>query len=479
MLPLPRGVEGHLQMTEGIKPGTIDHDGGGQGLDPTSVMWSLASNGNPAMFAQMIANGADINFVRNGYTAMHMACLHGNVVAVDVLCEAGASHSITVEGWGCTALFLAAHSGFEEIVRVLLRAGAAVDLGLPINKCSPLYVAAEHGHEGIMRQLIVGGADVNCMATSGTSALGAAALAGHADAIKVLAQAGADVHAPMGNGATAMHLAVLSSQVGTAQQLHIHGASVNAKIAVGDGTAVSSVELAEERGQTDMVDALGTCLRTTFALLRVQARWRGRRQRRLLKQQEEMAWHVVAQDDSLQIEERRRILAIAKAAMTIQKHARRWIAATHVVQMRRQLAASLLVSCLWKGRVARIRFKRLRAERQMAFASQVEKRTENYEQESRLAEVRRAHDAKVQAEMEAFRAARAARLAALGAQTRRDFCARKAAPKTPFPSPTIITAAVTIQRYHRGRMTRTRLRAQERSIWDDINGESHEREQVY
>ena len=119
---------------------------------------------------------------RTGESALMLASLKGNVLAVRAMLERGAA--VNQEGW--TALHYAATSGQTAITELLLDKQAQVNALSP-NQTTPLMLAARSGNIELVKLLLQRGANDSLKNEAGLSAEDFARQAGHsalADAFK-------------------------------------------------------------------------------------------------------------------------------------------------------------------------------------------------------------------------------------------------------------------------------------------------------
>ena len=120
-----------------------------------------------------------------GFTALYVAAQYGNVGAVSVLLDAGASVDRDDE-YGFTPLYSAAMTGRIGVLRLLLKYGADVNR-TNMYGATALHVAARHGHVGAAKVLwLEGGADPNAANVLGVTPLYTAARLGHVDMVRLL-----------------------------------------------------------------------------------------------------------------------------------------------------------------------------------------------------------------------------------------------------------------------------------------------------
>ena len=118
--------------------------------------------------ALLATPGVDVNsqLVR-GWTALHLAAIHGHTACLEALLGAGASvHSISTEfagrvGW--IPLHWASLKGREACVRALIAAGADVNLACTTNtnydNDTPFTQALKTGHTRVLKILLRAGAE--------------------------------------------------------------------------------------------------------------------------------------------------------------------------------------------------------------------------------------------------------------------------------------------------------------------------------
>lgn len=130
--------------------------------DPEETPLRMASRrGNVEIMRLLIDAGADINWANpsDGGTALHIASLHGQAAAAEILIHAGARQDSRSHD-GFAPLHLAAQGGHSDVVKALIEAGAIVDQ-LNAAQCSPLHLAVAAFDLDTVDALLMAGADVD------------------------------------------------------------------------------------------------------------------------------------------------------------------------------------------------------------------------------------------------------------------------------------------------------------------------------
>ena len=130
---------------------------------------------------------------------------------------------------GVTALMYSARFGELDAVRLLVNAGASVNKRDNQRGATPLIYAAENGHTEIVNLLLNNGADPQIKLASDSTFLHAA-VGGHAlDIVHFALDAGLEVNAKSDDGFTPLHIAAWLRSPRLLRLLIDHGADVNAK----------------------------------------------------------------------------------------------------------------------------------------------------------------------------------------------------------------------------------------------------------
>lgn len=173
----------------------------------------------------LLRHQADVNAVcNNGQTPLMLACAHGCVRCVDLLCTARGQMDARSATNGTTALMEASRYGWSGCVSSLLEAGARVDLVQSGGeRYTALAFAAARGYDVCVNFLLRAGANPDQRIASGSTSLLLAAQNGHVKAVELLIGADADVHAST-RGQSALMLAIRANHLQTIRMLMSRGA---------------------------------------------------------------------------------------------------------------------------------------------------------------------------------------------------------------------------------------------------------------
>lgn len=106
----------------------------------------------------LLEQGANIHWAdKDGYQALHLASLQGNLAIVELLLSHGADAN-AISSRFATSLHLAATRGHVEVVDVLLDAGVSVDHAKH-DGWTALHKAAANGHDEVVVRLLRAGAN--------------------------------------------------------------------------------------------------------------------------------------------------------------------------------------------------------------------------------------------------------------------------------------------------------------------------------
>lgn len=142
-----------------------------------------------------------------GTTALHTACLNGNVGCLDILLEGQPDLSV-VNKSGCSPLHVAARSGNTECVKRILQ--HKVHVGTQDGrKMTALHHAAAKGHKVCVELLVNNSAPLNGKDKDGRTPLLMAIQGAHEDVVKLLLERGAKVNIADNSKKTALMYASL------------------------------------------------------------------------------------------------------------------------------------------------------------------------------------------------------------------------------------------------------------------------------
>ena len=160
---------------------------------------------------QCLADGANVNIRRQGFTPLHGAILFRcDPEIVTTLIEAGAQINAQTDN-GETPLYCAAFENQPESAGLLLEAGAQIELA---NKKghTPLYICACRSEPELATLLLAAGANIDHRdSIEGNTLLhGAGYRCWYPEVIQTLVDAGADIHARNQHGMVPLHKATMS-----------------------------------------------------------------------------------------------------------------------------------------------------------------------------------------------------------------------------------------------------------------------------
>ena len=206
-----------------------------------------AGGGDLAEVKRLLADGADVNAIDDGWTALMVAAGNGHSEVAKVLLNAGANPTVDNDGW--TALMFAAQEGHAKVAKVFLSAGVnpnAVDK----DGRTVLMVAAGHGYTEVAKALLDAGANPNAAADNGVTALMGAAGLGHSKVAKVLLDAGANPDLAL-NSATALTLAEQETS-----NPNIFGRALLNAINGANGEGLTALMFAAQEGHAEVAKVL-------------------------------------------------------------------------------------------------------------------------------------------------------------------------------------------------------------------------------
>jgi len=184
-----------------------------------------ALNGNVAILRKLLDAGADANTATpGGETALMTAARTGNVDAVTLLLDRGATVDAKDNVRSQTALMWAVTENHPDIVKLLVARGADVKAQTKVMIPKGEYVPARAGGasgNGIIRQRALPKAD------GGMTPLLFAVRDGNVAMTRMLLELGADINQASGNHTSPLLIALLNGQVALATELLDKGANPN------------------------------------------------------------------------------------------------------------------------------------------------------------------------------------------------------------------------------------------------------------
>jgi len=201
--------------------------------------------------------------VSNGVWSSAMATPDGNLDAMKMLVEAGASLEAAGE-LPLTALELAMHLGNVDVIKALIQAGGsleAVELegGSELTAMEYAIGIENSNVEQLIEALIEAGASVDGAGGNTPTPLQMATVQGNVGTIKLLIEVGASLEVVDGNeiGSESLYLAILLGNVDTVEALVEAGASLEAVDEHGlTPREYAATLLAEDEGDADVLKAL-------------------------------------------------------------------------------------------------------------------------------------------------------------------------------------------------------------------------------
>eukprot|EP01047_Picozoa_sp_COSAG01_P072752 COSAG01_NODE_11655_length_1886_cov_4.837717_1_plen_463_part_00 len=167
---------------------------------------NACDTGDVAAVRRFVAQGADPNYVDQGFPVLCSSAQYGHVEVIRALVEAGATVD-QPNKTGSTPLFMASQQGHVAAVAALLGGGVAVDQPRK-GGATPLYVASQQGHVAVVEALLGGGATVDQPDKDGATPLYIASQKGHVAVVKVLLRARANPALTKKDGFTAAQAAL-------------------------------------------------------------------------------------------------------------------------------------------------------------------------------------------------------------------------------------------------------------------------------
>ena len=219
---LPSSHEASSADNESLRPSSyhenIEHRF--QNKDPRSmtihgdsaVFLRACEQGDSVQVKRLLVGGFNVHLrftgaMYFGYTAIHVAALHGYVNVVEILLDHSADVNDEDARRKRRPLHFAAGGRKLPMVRFLIRRGARVDAEAH-DAIQPIHEASWSGSVDIIDALIEGGAPVNCTDRFGYQPLHWAVFTpSQPNVIRYLSQMNADIDVEISSGLRAVHLA--------------------------------------------------------------------------------------------------------------------------------------------------------------------------------------------------------------------------------------------------------------------------------
>lgn len=209
----------------------------------TALLW-LAHWNDLDTAALLLSAGADANAANDfGMTPLSQACTNSSGPFVRALLKSSANPNTAI-GTGETPLMTCARTGNVDAVKILVEYGASVNAKEPNQGQTALMWAAAERHTDVVKALVEAHADLKAASRQGFTAIHFAARLGDLETVKLLLGAGVDVNlltqpgesnAAAGGGRgggssagfTPLLVAVMRAQENVAMYLLDHGADPN------------------------------------------------------------------------------------------------------------------------------------------------------------------------------------------------------------------------------------------------------------
>ncbi|KAJ3427249.1 palmitoyltransferase hip14 [Anaeramoeba flamelloides] len=215
-------------------------------------LFSLVSSRNEEELIERIQqeNNVELLDARNsdGATLLQLCSLTGLNNVVKHLLSCSVDLSLQIPQNGKTALHCACISGDLLSVHYLIQAGANIEEADNFGN-TPLMSAAENGNTTIIYYLSQMSVSVNQKNLSSFSALHFAAYKGQVDSIRLLNSLGANLNGQDNNGNTPIHLAIEQDEFKAVQTLAQIGANFN----VSNNNKFTPFQYAQRLGKTKMI----------------------------------------------------------------------------------------------------------------------------------------------------------------------------------------------------------------------------------
>ena len=219
-----------------------------------STIWA-AGNGHFECLKQLLKNGADVNLVERGTSALCEASSKGHTECVSLLIDAGADVNFRKEESGETCLMEGAGSGDCSCMMTLLNAGADVNMA---DECgyTSLMMAARSGNSESVKALLNAGVDVNAETNEDydhVTALTMAVAQNHETCAELLIDAGARLEGNPNGGYIPLEIAASRDAFNCLKLLIKSGADLNAE---NTNSGDSALRTACQKGYVQIAEEL-------------------------------------------------------------------------------------------------------------------------------------------------------------------------------------------------------------------------------
>lgn len=229
-----------------------------QGQDFTVTMMATMK-GDKAMVQVLCEAKADVNKLCMSGAVTPLTFLAKSTAQLNAtqeeilktLLNAKADTNLQASELQCVPLYLASSCGQLAAVQMLCEAGASIEIGAK-NGATPVYGAAQHGKPLIAKYLIDSKANVNAPLVDGSTPLYVASQEGHVDIVDMLCKAGADVNLVGPKSTTPIFISAHRGHIQVVD--HLINARGDPKVCANDGTSPLSV--AQQSGHPEVAALL-------------------------------------------------------------------------------------------------------------------------------------------------------------------------------------------------------------------------------
>lgn len=174
----------------------------------------------PDLISYLLPPKGEVDILRNGTSALHVAARCGALEAVRILIDRGASIHLesSMEARAMTALHFAAEGGHARVAKLLIASGASIH-ATATSGATPLYRAARSGSLKTLKVLYKAGGDLNALTWDHFTPLFEAVAHRRRNIAAQLLQWGADPTIPNDGGQTAVGF-ICEAKNSTAQKIH-------------------------------------------------------------------------------------------------------------------------------------------------------------------------------------------------------------------------------------------------------------------